>query len=107
MAVDYIENNEILQKSSREPFQFLVHHIKHIINNWLKYVNWSKQTSLPYLIKTVESPVLQGPYHFVKCTVQWLFHPVEKHFVASIYLMLSFLSHVLSQFLTVHRDVIS
>lgn len=48
--------------------------------------------------------MLQGndPCHFVKCTVQWLFHPVEKHFVAGIYLMLSFLSNVLSQSLTVH-----
>lgn len=71
----------------------------HVINSWLKYINCSKQISLPYLTKTVESPVLQGngPCHFGKCTVQLLFHPVEKHFVAGIYLMLSLLSNVLSQ----------
>lgn len=79
-------------------------HIKHIINNWLKYVNWSKNPPLPNLTKTVESQMLQGngPCHFVKCTLRWLFHPVEKHFVAGIYLMLSFLRNVLSQCLTVH-----
>lgn len=70
-----------------------------IINNWLKYFDCSKQTSLLYLTKTVDSPVLQGngPCHFVKCNVQLLFHPVEKHFVAGIYLMLSLLSNGLSQ----------
>lgn len=76
----------------------------HVMNSWLKYINCSKQICLPYLTKTVESPVLQGngPCHFVKCTVQSLFHPVEKHFVAGIYLMLSLLSNVLFQSWTVH-----
>lgn len=99
-----MEDNEIVQKSSRELFDILGHHIIHIINNWLKYVNSSKQTSLPYLTKTVDSPVLQGngPCHFVKCTVQSPFHPVEKHFVTGIYLMLSLLSNGLSQCWTVH-----
>lgn len=82
----------------------IVLHITHVINDWLRCLNWSKKTSLPNLTKTVESEMLQGngPCHFAKCVGQWLYHPVKKYFVAGIYFMLPFLNDVLSKPLTIY-----